>query len=93
MTDTRKTTLLDLDSDPILRMLADGGAWDVAVEMEYEMHLIPKLSGQLKASLRKKSPSALKHRERLINDLQSAYSYCGTSEERFQVILADLLTP
>lgn len=92
MTEQSKATLLDL-TDPITRYLADGGSWANAVEMEYEQHLIPKWTRQLQASLGKKSPSAEKHRQRLIDDLKSAYAYCGVGEERFQTILSSILTP
>lgn len=92
MTEQSKATLLDL-TDPITRYLADGGSWANAVEMDYEQNLIPKWTRQLKASLGKKSPSAEKHRQRLIDDLQSAYSYCGVSGDRFQAILTSILTP
>jgi phage gpG-like protein len=92
MTEQSKATLLD-STDPITRYLADGGSWANAVEMEYEQNLIPKWSRQLQASLGKKSPSAEKHRQRLIDDLQMAYAYCGISGDHFQTILATLLTP
>jgi hypothetical protein len=94
MTDTPKTTLLDLDADPILRFLADGGSWADAIEMDYEQNLIPLWTSQLKGcSPKKRSPSALKHRQRLIDNLQSAYAYCGVSGDRFQAILNSILTP
>lgn len=84
---------------PLYRFVADGGSWSTAMEhqhytdkcLEYEQTLIPKWSSQLKASLPKKSPSAEKHRQRLIDDLESAYAYLGVTDEEFQVILASLL--
>lgn len=92
MTEQSKVTLLDL-TDPITRYLADGGSWAVAVEMDYKQNYIPKWTRQLKASLKKKSPSALAYRQTLINDLESAYAYCGITGDRFQAILSSIITP
>jgi hypothetical protein len=64
-------------SNPITRFLADGGSWADAVHMEYQTILIPKWEAQIRNSLHKHSPSAIKHRERVMADLRDAYAYCG----------------
>lgn len=95
--------LLDI-SLPYNRYLADGGSWATAMEMiesleydqkrlDYEQNLIPKWTSQLKASLKKKSPSADKHRQRLIGDLEWAYAFCGRPDAEFKAILATLISP
>jgi hypothetical protein len=82
-------------SDPVVRFLANGGAWGDAQlmvdELEKEraaaaeaerlaraVESIPKWEGQLEALLRKAmTPSAQKHKARLIESLREAYAAAG----------------
>ncbi len=88
-TSTQTTLQASIDSNPITRFLADGGSWADAVQMEYETILIPKWEGQIRGSLHKHSPSAVKHRQRVMADLLDAYAFCGISRNT----LNNLLTP
>lgn len=92
--------------DPVLRFLANGGAWGDAVMMEEELEAerkakaeaerlekavesIPKWEGQLTALLRKAmTPSALKHKARLLESLREAYAHAGQDPSTADAFLA-----
>lgn len=84
---TLQALLLD---DPILRFLADGGSWADAIEMDYDLK-IPVWGAQLKKAMAKKGPSAVKHQQRILADLQGAYAFKGISGKAFEAKLAELL--
>jgi Asp-tRNA(Asn)/Glu-tRNA(Gln) amidotransferase C subunit len=92
--------------DPVLRFLANGGAWGDAQLMEDELQRereaeqeadrlaravesIPKWEGQLEAVLRKHmTPSAEKHKARLVQSLREAYAAAGRDPSSVDAFLA-----
>ena len=77
-------------SDPILKYLANGGSWAISIEMDYTLNLIPKWAEQYKAALKKHSPSAKAHQQRLLNKLKDAYAFCGIVGEAFEAKIREL---
>jgi hypothetical protein len=77
-TTSNSINLLDImrKADPVSKFLADGGSWADAIELDYQLQ-IPVWEGQLKGAVGRFGPSAERHKARLLQHLQEAYTYLG----------------